>query len=297
MVRVAIVRDQVIYLKKAVTIAMRYSIVRRQSPIELNQPEAKIIDHVTQQMKILPAIVKVIGIKAASDSLITMYLQVMSELEKGDLTRLPELHSLSCCLKAVVTNEAAQAVEICRLACGGHGYLNSSGFSDVYKMVTAAQTYEGENTVLLLQTARFLVKSWGQALVGKKLTPSVEYLNHYVKRSGVRTFFDYSVFGILRALQSTAAGKIALAFKHIEERKKTCSPEEAVNQTGIELTKAAELHCQVFMLESLIGMVTETSKKLSPALATVFKDILELYSVDLTLRMMGNLLQVIKLGL
>lgn len=294
-VRVSIVRDMGIWLIKAATIATRYSAVRRQSPIDPDKPEPKIMEHVTQQMKIFPAIAKIFALRAAAENLTNMHLQVTEEISKGNLERLPELHALSCCLKAVSTNETAHTVEICRLACGGHGYLTASGLNDVYKMATAAQTYEGENTVLLLQTARYLLKSWGHALAGKKLTPSVEYLSKFLNRTGEREFFDYSVFGILRALQSTAAGKVALAYKHVEERKAFCSPEEAVNQTGIELTKAAELHCQVFFLESAIKMF-KAHKGVSPALAAVFSDVVELYAVDLALRMMGNLLQVSRLS-
>lgn len=61
---------------------------------------------------------------------------------------------MSCCLKAVSTSDAAAAIELVRKACGGHGYMTSSNFPATYGMVTAAETYEGENTVLLLQTAR-----------------------------------------------------------------------------------------------------------------------------------------------
>jgi acyl-CoA oxidase len=292
MVRVAIVRDQTVYLSKAVTIAMRYATVRRQSPIDPNEPEPKIIEHVTQQMKIFPAIAKVLVIKAAAESLVEMYHEVMEELQRGDLSRLPELHALSCCLKPISTNEATQAVEVCRLACGGHGYLNSSGFNDIFKMVTAAQTYEGENTVLLLQTARFLIKAWKQGLKGQKLTPTVAYFGSHLSRASQKGYFDSSVSGILRALQTTAAGKVALAFQHLEERKKIMSAEQASNCTGIELTKAAEAHCQVFLLESTMKMMESSAKRVSPSLAAVFRDVLELYAVDLAMRCLGNLLQV-----
>lgn len=142
-VRVVIIKDMASYLSKAVTIALRYSMVRRQSPIEPNKPEPKIIEHVTQQYKIFPAIAKVIVFKITAEFLWEMYNQVTHDLDKGDLERLPELHALSCCLKAVCTDEASKAVETLRLACGGHGYLNSAGFQDIYGMVTAAQTYEG----------------------------------------------------------------------------------------------------------------------------------------------------------
>ena len=44
--------------------------------------------------------------------------------------------------------------ETCRLACGGHGYLLSSGLPTLYSMINAACTYEGDNDVLYLQVAR-----------------------------------------------------------------------------------------------------------------------------------------------
>lgn len=292
LVRVNIVRDQGVYLSKAVTIAMRYATVRRQSPIEPNSPEPRIIDHVTQQMKIFPGIAKVLVIKAAANNLAQLYLKVTADVEKGTLDRLPELHALSCCLKAVSTNEVTQTVQILRLACGGHGYLSSSGFNDIYKMATAAQTYEGENTVLLLQTARYLIKVWGLAMIKQKVPPTVQYLKDYVTKIGQREQWNGTPSGILKALKAAASGKIGLAYKHIEERKKFCSAEEAMNQTGIELVQAAELHCQVFFLQSAIETLGAAAGTLTPALGATFKDLLELYAVDLAIRSLGNLLQV-----
>lgn len=127
------------------------------------------------------------------------------ELEGGNLDRLPELHAIACCLKAVITSEAAKGVETCRLACGGHGYMSCSNFPGTYAMVTAACTYEGENTVMLLQTARFLVKSWGQALEGKKLVPMVTYLERAAKYDYKPTF-QMSHTGFVEALQAVTAG-------------------------------------------------------------------------------------------
>jgi acyl-CoA oxidase len=294
-VRVVILKDMASYLSKAVTIAMRYATVRRQSPIDPKQPEPKIIEHVTQQMKIFPAIAKVIVFKLTAEFLWEMYNQVTHELDKGNLERLPELHAIACCLKAVCTNESTQAVQTCRLACGGHGYLNSAGFDDIYGSVTAAQTYEGENTVLFLQTARYLVKAWSQAVKGEKLTPTVAYLKNYVNQTRKGENFDGSPAGILRALQATAAGKVAMAYKHLEARKKICSPEQAANQTSIELAAASEVHCQVFLLQSAVEMLESAAKSASPALAVVLRDVLELYAVDLAFRSLGNLLQFVNI--
>ena len=296
LVRVTIVRDQVLFLAKAATIAMRYSTVRRQSPIDPNQPELKIIDHVTQQMKTFPAIAKVFAIKAAADNLMSLYSQAMMDLERGNLDRLPEMHALSCCLKAISTDEVAQSVQICRLACGGHGYLNSSGFNDIYGFVVAAQHYEGDNTIMLLQTARYLMKSWSQTLKGEKLTPTVAYLEFYIKQSKKGENFDGSPKGILRALQATAAGSVKSTFKRLESLKKNgSSAGEAANRCGVELAKTAEIHCQVFLLQSMIEMIENATKVISPALAGVMSSLLDIYATDLAIRMLGSLLQFVNM--
>lgn len=114
-----------------------------------------------------------------------------------------QLHALSCCLKAVCTSDAAKGVEVLRMACGGHGYMECSNMPSTYGMVTAACTYEGENTVMLLQTARYLVKSWGQALKGASLVPTVAYLRKAVDAKPQP--WDTSISGIIAALQFVAA--------------------------------------------------------------------------------------------
>lgn len=94
-VRVVILRDVANYLSKAVTIATRYSAVRRQSPIDPNEREPQVIDHVTQQYKLFPNIGKVFVIKLVADYIWDMYNQVTSELDRGDLERLPEVNCLT----------------------------------------------------------------------------------------------------------------------------------------------------------------------------------------------------------
>jgi acyl-CoA oxidase len=73
---------------------------------------------------------------------------------------------MACCLKAVCTADSSKAVETVRLACGGHGYMTCSNLPTTYGVVTATNTYEGENTVMLLQTARALMKAWTNAQEG-----------------------------------------------------------------------------------------------------------------------------------
>lgn len=45
-----------------------------------------------------------------------------------------------------------------RLCCGGHGYSMASGLPQLIQEADGGCTYEGDNVVLLLQTARYLLK-------------------------------------------------------------------------------------------------------------------------------------------
>lgn len=96
-------------------------------------------------------------------------------------------------------------VEQLRLACGGHGYMDSSNLPATYSLVTAICTYEGENTVMLLQTARYLVKACKQALAGDPLTPTVRYLS-VLSKGGKRRPWKNTLTCIIVAHQAAAAG-------------------------------------------------------------------------------------------
>ncbi|KAG5668401.1 hypothetical protein PVAND_016341 [Polypedilum vanderplanki] len=298
MIRVGIIQEVQVFLAKAVTIATRYSLVRRQSPINPNDEiEPQIIEHTTQQYKLFVPLAKVFSLKITSDYLWNQYEDTMKKIDKGDLTTLPELHALSCCLKAICTNDAAEGTEICRLSCGGHGFLNSSALPDCYKMITPAQTYEGENTVLYLQTARYLMKTYGEILKGSKVTSTVAYLKKYVDlNSNQRESFDSSSRGILRALQYAAAGKISQAYNNLQQRmKNNNSKEQAFNQSGLDMIKIAEIHGRVYMLEVTLNEIEKSAKNSSPNLAFVFRDILELFSLDLATKYMGEMLQFVNI--
>lgn len=105
------------------------------------------------------------------------YLRINESIGQGDLSELPDLHALTAGLKAFTTWTANAGIEECRMACGGHGYSHSSGIPNIYVTFTPACTFEGENTVMMLQTARFLMKSYDQVQSGKLVGGMVSYLN------------------------------------------------------------------------------------------------------------------------
>ncbi|KAJ0182752.1 hypothetical protein K1T71_002121 [Dendrolimus kikuchii] len=290
-VRVVLVNDMCNYIAKAVTIATRYSAVRRQSQPKPNEPEPQILDYVTQQHKLFIGIASVHAFKLSADWLWNMYNNVTEELEAGDLDRLPELHALSCCLKAVSTADAAECVERCRLACGGHGYMQASNLPLTYGHVTAACTYEGENTVLLLQTARYLVKAWQQVVGGNSLTPTVSYIAKV--NSGRRSPpWDNTIEGIIEGFQRVSAAKIGICVANIEKRQKNgMSYEDAWNMTSVQLTQASEAHCRAILLSSYHEQTLSQVTNVSPELREVLLQLVDLYVVYWALQRVGDLLR------
>ena len=55
-----------------------------------------------------------------------------------------------------MTDMSTGMIEVCRRACGGHGFLMCSGIAENMASSLAFVTIEGENTVLYLQTARYV---------------------------------------------------------------------------------------------------------------------------------------------
>lgn len=155
-------------------------------------------------MKLFPEIATSIAYKLSAMKLWALYDQTSAEIANGEYSRLPEMHALACAMKVLCSADSTIGVERLRLACGGHGYLTSSNMGNLYVSATAACTYEGENTVLLLQVGRFLMKSYRQALAGEALVPTVSYLQDAIKQP-IFGKWSGSWQNIVKAMQFTAA--------------------------------------------------------------------------------------------
>ncbi|XP_054739565.1 probable peroxisomal acyl-coenzyme A oxidase 1 [Anastrepha obliqua] len=295
-VRCMVVLSNCIFHAQAVTITTRYSAVRRQSPINPNLPEPQILDHLTQQMKVVPEIAAVITYRLAGGKLYKMYVQTAKAVNRGDYSRLPELHALACAMKASCTYDSAFGIERLRLSCGGHGYLASANLGNLFTWATAACTYEGENSVLYLQVGRILLKTWADVLAGKQLMPTMAYLSECARWSEF-PHWSGDWMCLVQALQFAATNKTRIAYKNYNERlKRDLSPPEASNATGIELTQAAELHGRAFVANTFYEEVTGSSKaKRSASLNKLLEDLLELYLIHTVQRHMADILRFIRL--
>ncbi|CAB3239672.1 unnamed protein product [Arctia plantaginis] len=288
-VRVIIVFDSVNYLSKAVTIATRFSAVRRQSQLKEGEPELQILDYVTQQEMIFTAIAGCFAMKFNARRLWDTFNGINTQLHEGNFERLGELHALACCLKAVSTADAARFTERCRLACGGHGYMHSSNLPLTYALTTASCTYEGDNTVLLLQTARFLLKVWRE-IDTVPVTPTIAYLKT-VSSPGFQDKWENSIKGIVRGFQIVSMKKISSCVEIMTNKIMSgMSQEDAWNTTSIQLVSAAESHCRAIVLSTFHEDLSKMSSTVSAPLAEVLQQLLELYTVYWALEKYGDLL-------
>lgn len=81
--------------------------------------------------------------------------------------------------------------------------MDSANFTYIYANSTAACTYEGENTVLYLQAARYLMKSWKKLHNGESLGSSVDYLKNFKNHN--LNWTDLTYDSILNAFEIVAA--------------------------------------------------------------------------------------------
>lgn len=160
-VRSFIVSSAADSLSKAATIAARYCTVRRQTAFDEGQSEAQVINFPHVQHKLFPIIATAYALHFTGNEmkLVHKKFEQMSR-SRSDFSSLPALHASSSGLKAYTTSVTSDSIEACRRLMGGHGYSMNAGLASMFATYVAAVTYEGDNNIMYLQTARYLFKNW-----------------------------------------------------------------------------------------------------------------------------------------
>ncbi|KAJ8363566.1 hypothetical protein SKAU_G00123970 [Synaphobranchus kaupii] len=269
-VRSMIVGESARALSKACTIAIRYSTVRHQSELRPGDPEPQILDYQTQQYKLFPLLATTYAFHCVGQYMNQTYNRIIGDISQGDFSELPELHALSAGLKAFTTWAASAGIEVCRMACGGHGYSRSSCLPDIYVTFTPACTYEGENTVMMLQTARYLVKSYTQASAGQQLSGMVD------------------LSSLVEAYKLRAARLVETAARNLQMDMQHNSKEDAWNSTSIDLVTASDAHCHYVVVKLFAAKLGEVG---DTAVHSVLSSLALLYALHGITQHSGDFLQ------
>ncbi|KAI6784847.1 acyl-CoA oxidase [Emericellopsis cladophorae] len=176
-------------LARGVTIATRYCAVRRQFQdldAKGNVGENQVINYTMVQYRLLPLLAATFALHFTGRSMINMYEEAQKRMAAGqdagqlsDANRRPgpeeinpgtdllaDLHATSCALKAYGSTVAGEGLEVCRRACGGHGYSSFSGIGTWFADYLPTLTWEGDNYMLTQQVCRYLLKTARAVLEG-----------------------------------------------------------------------------------------------------------------------------------
>lgn len=162
LIRAQLVEMAGIHLAKAVTIATRYSTVRRQfHPNDsLTSTERPVISYRMVKYRLFPLIATTYIFRILGQRVTFLYDQMNLELQSKKANLLPHVHAITSGCKSFCTTAAANAIEECRKICGGHGFSKYAGFFHLYTEYVASNTYEGDNALLTQQISRYLMKCW-----------------------------------------------------------------------------------------------------------------------------------------
>ncbi|MFT3970824.1 MAG: acyl-CoA dehydrogenase [Micropruina sp.] len=150
--RICIGGGAAIAARRALSIATRYA-ERRTQFRRPDSAESPLLDYLSHQRKLLPTIARAYALGFAQNDLIDAYGTVSSD-SNHDPRAQRALETQAAGLKVLNTDFANAAIQTCREACGGAGYMSENQLTQLRADTDVFATFEGDNTVLLQLVAK-----------------------------------------------------------------------------------------------------------------------------------------------
>ena len=174
--------------RSGLTIAVRWAERRRQFGTGLDM-DTPLMDYLTHQRRLIPAIAESYALQAAFDHLVAEYVEVLRE---PGSEKQREVEALAAGLKAVATWHNTRTLQDARECCGGKGYLSENRFASLMADSDVFTTFEGDNTVLLQLVAKTLLSDYASQFED---LDAVGMARHLTTRSVSRFFSDAGPLG------------------------------------------------------------------------------------------------------
>ncbi|KAK5455036.1 hypothetical protein LTS15_005756 [Exophiala xenobiotica] len=288
-------------LARGVTIATRYCAVRRQfqdRDAPANEPgENQVLNYTMVQIRLLPLLAATYALHFTGRGMINLYSENQKRMngdvgKLSDTNRAPgpeelnpgtdllaDLHATSCALKALASTTAAEGLEICRRACGGHGYSSFSGIGSWYADYLPTVTWEGDNYMLTQQVSRYLLKSARSVLQGKAApNDTTRFLKEFIRRRDIGAAFD--VLGNDQDLVDAFAWRVAFltfeALRHRDEDK------QSWNSLLVDFWRLSTAHAQYMIVKNFHEALNDsnTTKQLDPETVSLLHKLFHLYALN-----------------
>ncbi|KAI9819433.1 MAG: fatty-acyl coenzyme A oxidase [Thelocarpon impressellum] len=298
-VRSTIVMQSGATLARGVTIATRYCATRRQfQDRDAQGPEGEnqVLNYTMVQIRLLPLLAATFALHFTGQGMMNMYQENQKRMTQGsgktgDTGRgagpeelqagsdlLADLHATSCGLKALGSTTAAEGLEVCRRACGGHGYSSFSGIGSWYADYLPTTTWEGDNYMLTQQVARYLLKTARSVVKGKAPNnDTARIFQTFLARAEVGAAFD--VLGSDDELVAAFAWRASFltfeALKHRDEEKKSW------NSLLVDFWRLSTAHSQYMVVKAFYDTLRspQTSSSLDPETLALLWKLFRLYAL------------------
>lgn len=284
-VRASIVMHARLVLARAVTIAVRYTALRRQFSDRDDSssfaPEMSVLDYPTVQIRILPLLATAFALHYTGSAMQTLYEQTRADISKGDFSKLAELHSQSSGLKSLCTDYAANGIETCRRALGGHGFGGGSGLIQLNADYLSKPTVEGDNWMITQQTASYLMKRMAaaEAAEGEPQDEVERSCRQYLERRARLSAGNFKVLksevDIVQAFERRSRDQTYKAHRQRSHEKRSW------NSLLLQLRKVSNAESESLLVAKFYRALSDTSlsSKLKPHLRTQFR-LFAFYTMD-----------------
>ncbi|KAI9678143.1 MAG: fatty-acyl coenzyme A oxidase [Caeruleum heppii] len=287
-------------LARGVTIATRYCAIRRQfqdrDAPEWEGGENQVLNYTMVQIRLLPLLAATFALHFTGKGMMELYQENQKKMshdagKASTINRgagpeethsgsdlLADLHATSCGLKALASTTAAEGLEVCRRACGGHGYSSFSGIGSWYADYLPTTTWEGDNYMLTQQVARYLLKSARAVLKGNAPdNDTTQIFKFFLSRSDMGAAFD--VLGSDEELVAAFAWRTSFltfeALKHRDEEKGSW------NSLLVDFWRLSTAHSQYLVVKAFYGALRSpsTTSALDPETLMLLGKLFRLYGL------------------
>lgn len=283
----------------ALDIAVRYALARSQFRDPDSGEETLLLDYRMHQRRLLPLVARSYALAFAQNDLVMRMHRVQTGAETDPLAQRA-LEKRAAGLKAAQTRHATRAIQECREACGGAGYLTENRLVTLRADTDVFTTFEGDNLVLTQLVAKELLTAYSDDVRDLDALGWVRFAATMAgdvvrERSGVRqliqTLRDRGDGSVADSDLSRRAVQLQLfadreeylvrtAAHRLRARAAETGPFEAFNNAQDHIIAAGTAHVERLILEAFIDGVAAIEDQDARGLAETLCDLFVYSSLE-----------------
>ncbi|MFC8531235.1 acyl-CoA dehydrogenase [Nocardia sp. NPDC057227] len=276
----------------ALSIAVKYAVQRKQFSDPDTGEEVVLMDYRAHQRRLFPLIAKSYALAFAQNDLVRR-MHLIQTGQDLDASSQRALEKRAAGLKVAQTRHATRAIQECREACGGAGYLTENRLVTLKADTDVFTTFEGDNVVLTQLVAKELLTAYADEVRDLDALGWVRFVATTAgdvvrKRSGVRqliqTLRDRGDDPVDEGDLSRRSTQLSLfadredylvrtAAHRLRARAQETGPFEAFNNAQDHILTAGTAHIDRLILEAFIEGIADIDDPDARALAETVCDL------------------------